>query len=36
VCSSDLCGLNKKFKLGLNNPTLEMVKTWVANAGELS
>ncbi|HXL00989.1 MAG TPA: DUF4332 domain-containing protein, partial [Dysgonamonadaceae bacterium] len=32
----ELCGLNKKFKLGLNNPTLEMVKTWVANAGELS
>ena len=32
----ELCGLNKKFKLGLNNPTLEMVKIWVANAEKLS
>jgi len=26
---NDLCGYNKKHKLGLKNPTLEVVKTWV-------
>lgn len=26
---NDLCGFNKKNKLGLNNPTLEEVATWV-------
>ncbi len=31
----EICGLNKKFKLGLNNPTPEEVKTWVTNASEL-
>ena len=30
----DLCGLNKKLKLGLNNPTQEEVKKWVNNASE--
>lgn len=28
----ELCGLNKKFKLELNNPTPEEVKIWVTNA----
>ena len=28
----DLCGLNKKFKLELANPTPEEVKAWVENA----
>lgn len=28
----EICGLNKKFKLELNNPSLEEVKTWVLNA----
>jgi lysyl-tRNA synthetase class 2 len=25
----DLCGLNKKLKLGLKNPSLDEVKTWI-------
>ena len=28
----EICGLNKKFKMGLNNPSPEEVKTWIANA----
>ena len=28
----ELCGLNKKFKLELTNPTLEQVTEWVAKA----
>ena len=28
----DLCGLNKKFKLDLNNPTPDDVKSWVEKA----
>jgi lysyl-tRNA synthetase class 2 len=28
----DLCGLNKKFKLELTNPTLDVVSAWVAAA----
>ncbi len=28
----ELCGLNKKFKLELNNPTSEEVKTWTEQA----
>ena len=31
----ELCGLNKKFRMGLNNPTPDEVKTWVENASEL-
>jgi lysyl-tRNA synthetase class 2 len=31
----EICGLNKKFKLNLNNPSPEEVKIWVANALEL-
>ncbi len=31
----DMCGLNKKFKLGLANPTVDDVKTWVAAAAGL-
>lgn len=30
----EICGLNKKHKIGLNNPTPEEVKTWVTNASE--
>lgn len=30
----EICGLNKKFKMGLNNPTPEEVKNWIANAAE--
>ena len=26
---NDLCGYNKKNKLGLKNPTADEVKTWV-------
>ncbi len=32
----DLCGLNKKFKLGLPVATIDDVKQWVANAGEIT
>ncbi len=28
----DLCGLNKKYKLGLANPTIDDVKSWIENA----
>lgn len=31
----EICGLNKKLKLGLNNPTPEEVKLWVTNASEI-
>lgn len=31
----EICGLNKKFKLNLANPTPDEVKTWIANASEL-
>ena len=31
----EICGLNKKFKLELNNPTPEEVKTWVMNASQI-
>ncbi len=31
----EVCGLNKKLKLGLNSPTPEEVKTWVDNASVL-
>lgn len=30
----EICGLNKKFKMDLNNPTPEEVRTWVTNAAE--
>ncbi len=30
----ELCGLNKKFKLGLNNPTVETVTQWIADAAK--
>ena len=30
----ELCGLNKKFKLELNNPSLEEVKTWTDSASQ--
>lgn len=32
----ELCGLNKKFKLELNNPSLEEVKIWIGNADKLA
>ncbi|MDE6176444.1 MAG: DUF4332 domain-containing protein, partial [Paramuribaculum sp.] len=28
----ELCGINKKFKLGLNAPTIDDVKAWIAAA----
>lgn len=31
----EICGLNKKFRLDLNNPTPEAVKTWITNAANL-
>jgi len=31
----EICGLNKKFRLDLNNPTPEEVKTWIAKASKL-
>lgn len=31
----EICGINKKFKLNLNNPTPDEVKIWVTNASEL-
>ena len=31
----DLCGLNKKHKLGLKNPSADTVAEWVAKAAEL-
>ncbi len=30
----EICGLNKKFKMGLNNPTPEEVKSWITNISE--
>ena len=30
----DLCGLNKKFKLGLANPSIDDVKAWIESAGK--
>ena len=30
----DLCGLNKKYKLELANPSQEDVAGWVENAGK--
>ena len=30
----EICGLNKKFKMGLNNPTSEEVKVWITSASE--
>ncbi len=30
----EICGLNKKFKMGLTNPTPEDVKNWIVNAAE--
>lgn len=30
----EICGLNKKFKMELNNPSMEEVKSWVKNAKE--
>jgi len=30
----EICGLNKKYKMGLNNPTPEEVKIWLTNASE--
>ena len=30
----ELCGLNKKFKLELNNPSLEEVKTWTEQVSQ--
>ncbi|RXE62408.1 lysine--tRNA ligase [Paramuribaculum intestinale] len=32
----DLCGLNKKFKLGLTNPSADDVKLWIATAASAS
>ncbi len=31
----DLCGMNKKFKMGLDNPTHDEVKSWIAKASGL-
>lgn len=31
----EICGMNKKLKLGLNNPTPEEVKTWAEHAASL-
>ncbi|MEA4904686.1 MAG: DUF4332 domain-containing protein, partial [Petrimonas sp.] len=28
----EICGLNKKFKMELNNPSVEEVKAWVEKA----
>lgn len=28
----EICGLNKKFKMELNNPSVEEVKSWIENA----
>jgi len=30
----EICGLNKKFKMGLNNPTPDADKLWIANVSE--
>jgi lysyl-tRNA synthetase class 2 len=31
----ELCGLNKKLKMGLSNPTPEEVQTWIEHAYEI-
>ncbi len=31
----DLCGINKKFSLGLENPTVEEISTWIGNASRV-
>ncbi len=31
---NDICGMNKKLQLGLQNPTLEHVKIWIDNIGK--
>ncbi|MFA7141446.1 MAG: DUF4332 domain-containing protein, partial [Proteiniphilum sp.] len=31
----EICGLNKKFKMGMNNPSPEEVKTWTEHASAL-
>ncbi|MDE6080956.1 MAG: DUF4332 domain-containing protein, partial [Muribaculaceae bacterium] len=28
----DICGLNKKHKLGLTNPSVDQVTVWIENA----
>ncbi len=30
----DLCGVNKKYKLGLKNPTPQEIEVWIENAGK--
>lgn len=30
----ELCGINKKYKLGLKNPTPEVISGWIENAGK--
>ncbi len=30
----DLCGINKKYKLGLKNPTPEQLQVWIDNASQ--
>ncbi len=30
----EVCELNKKHKLGLQNPALEVVESWIANAAK--
>ncbi len=32
----EICGLNKKFKLELNNPTADEVKIWIDNANNVN
>jgi lysyl-tRNA synthetase class 2 len=32
----ELCGLNKKFKLELTNPTLDQVSAWIASASDVA
>ena len=29
-----LCELNKKYKLELQNPTVQEIEAWIANVGE--
>lgn len=30
----ELCELNKKYKLELQNPTIQEIEAWIANVGE--
>lgn len=30
----ELCELNKKYKLELQNPTVQEIEAWIANVGE--